>query len=775
MAGDDNSPSGLPSDDELIRFIEEQPSPPKVKEIAKAFGLKPELRAPLRTHLRGLAENGKIKTLDGRRVTGSGHLPPVAMVEIAAITDDGDGIAHPVDASEGSDAEILVVPDRRQQKSKSFATGDRMLVRLTLIGPNQYEAQIIRKMDRHRQRVFGQVFKSRDGYGLEPIERGARSAFNLIAPDEKTPFDQGDMVEAELVKSSGYGRKTAKVIRNLGSANDQGAFAALAIAEFELRHIFPDEVLQDAEKSKKPVLGGRVDLRNTPLVTIDGADAKDFDDAVFAEPDGDGGYRMMVAIADVAHYVAPESPLDREAQKRGNSVYLPNFVIPMLPEALSNGLCSLVPGEDRACLAVEMIIDKTGAKTSHRFMRGLMRSHARLTYDAVEDYRLGVDTEPPSGLDGKHLDHLLEAYELRAKIRTERGALDLDLPEKRVEFDDDGNALGILKRHQSISQKLIEEFMILANVAAAETLEESGSLCVFRAHEPPDPSKVDGLRDVVKTMGIPFPKGQVIRSHHFNELLGKAKNLDDENAKTLLNETILRCQSQADYRITNPGHFGLALRRYAHFTSPIRRYADLMVHRSLINHLKDEVIPMPSPDVAAETAQAISDTERRAASAERRTIDRYATKLAEHLSGKIIEGRVATVAGFGAFVQLADSGAEGLLPLGRLPDDYYEVDTSAGIIKGRKTGVVIRTGDTVDVMILEVSPLKASILLGWADGGKLSPGRGNSRKSGGKKLGPRGGRDRTGDRGGDKGKKPSKNTKNKSKSKPSRKSRKKIR
>ncbi|MCE2518061.1 MAG: VacB/RNase II family 3'-5' exoribonuclease [Alphaproteobacteria bacterium] len=744
-------PDGLPEDDALISYIESQPTPPKVKEIAKAFRLPMELRAPLRSRLKQLAEDGKIKSVEGRRVTGPDHLPPVAMVEITAITDDGDAIAHPVDASEGTAHEILVVPDRRRS-GKTVAVGDRALVRLTLIGPSQYEAQVIRKMDRHRQQVFGQVFKSRDGYGLEPVERGARSGMTLLPPDDNMPFRAGDMIEAEVVKGSGYGRKTAKAIRNLGPADDHGAFAALAIAEFELRHVFPDDALKVARAAGKPTLGDRHDLRSTPLVTIDGADAKDFDDAVFAEPRDDGGYRMIVAIADVAHYVAPDGPLDREAQQRGNSVYLPDFVIPMLPEELSNGLCSLVPGEDRACLAVEMIIDASGNKTGHKFFRGLMRSHARLTYDAVEDYRRGIDTEPAAGLDTHHLDHLLAAYELRANVRAERGALDLDLPEKRVQFDDNGVAVAITKKHQSISQKLIEEFMILANVAAAETLEGANALCVFRAHEPPDPSKVDGLRDVVTTMGIPFPKGQVIQSRHFNSLLHQAKSLGDEAARALLNETVLRCQSQADYRITNPGHFGLALRRYAHFTSPIRRYADLMVHRSLINHIKAETIALPAPDNAAEIAQAISDTERRAAQAERRTVDRYATKLVEQDTGKIVEGRVTTITGFGAFVQIGDTGAEGLLPLGRLPDDYYEVDTTAAVISGRKSGVKIRTGDIIDVMILEVSALKASVVLGWADGGTLSPGRKGGgrkrgdRKGGGKKPGPNGGRDRSRDK-----------------------------
>jgi len=683
-------------------------------------------------------------------------------VEITAINDDGEGIATPLERSNergddfgsdgGSDGGsevrgkpplIRISHERRKhhQPNKTFAVGDRIVAKLALVGPDEYQGQVIRKLDRHRQIIFGQVFKTRDGFGLEPVERGARQGLDLLAPDAKIPFDAGDMVEAELVKiasvkSRYHSRKTAKVIRNLGPAEGAGAFSALAIAEFDLPHVFPEAAQREANAAKPIPLGNREDLRGLPLVTIDGADARDFDDAVFAEPINVGGYRMVVAIADVAAYVTPESPLDREAQKRGNSVYLPDRVIPMLPEALSNGLCSLVPSEDRACLAVEMLISNNGEKISHRFFRGLMRSHARLTYDAVEDFRTGADTDPPAGLDPDRLHHLFAAYELRAAIRETRGALDLDLPEKRVVFDDHGHAIAISKKHQNTSQKLIEEFMILANVSAAETLEQAKALCVYRAHEPPDPAKIDGLRDVVKTMGIAFPKGQVIRSQHFNALLKKAKQLGDPAAAQLVNETVLRCQSQADYRISNPGHFGLALQRYAHFTSPIRRYADLMVHRSLINQMatEDHVV-LPAPDQAAEIAQSISETERKAAAAERRTVDRYATSLMQNRTGQIAEGKVTTITGFGAFIQIIDTGAEGLMPLGQMPDDFYDIDTTAAVIKGRKTGITVRAGDVIDVMVLDVSPLKASVTLAWAEDGIAS-----TKRSGAAKSGPRGGR-----------------------------------
>ena len=705
----------LPDDASLIAFITEQPEPPKVKEIARAFNIRADKRAELRRHLRHLAETGQLKSIDGRRMAAPERLPPVAVLDIVEINHDGEGIAAPVEDRLDHNARILVVPDRR--RGKAFGKGERVLAKLTLVGPDEYEARIIRKLDRHRPVMFGLVISARNGFMLEPVERNARSPLDLLPPEDKIPFADGDLIEAEVLRSSGYANKKARVTRNLGPADQPGAYSALAVAEYGIRHAFPEEALIEADKAKKPVLGEREDLRDLKLVTIDGADARDFDDAVCAEPLPGGGFRVVVAIADVAHYVAEDSALDREAIQRGNSVYLPDRVIPMLPEVLSNGLCSLVPGEERACLAVEMMIDANGHKTKHRFMRGLMLSHARLTYDAVEEFRLGHDTDPPAGLEASVINTMLDAYECLAASRRERGALELDLPEKRVRFDDDGKAVAIDRKRQTISQKLIEEFMILANVSAAETLEGNNRLCVFRAHEPPAPEKVDALHQLARSMELSFPKGQVIRPRHFNALLQTAQKKDDPAGFALLNETVLRSQSQADYRITNPGHFGLALLQYAHFTSPIRRYADLMVHRQIIALLENRD---PDTDTvkAAETATSISETERQAAAAERRTIDRFAASLMQHRIGQMVEGKINTITSFGAFVEIDHSGVEGLLPLGRLPQDYYEADAVEGIIKGRQSGLTLRTGDSITIMIEDVSPLKAMVGLTYVDDGK---------------------------------------------------------
>jgi ribonuclease R len=387
--------------------------------------------------------------------------------------------------------------------------------------------------------------------------------------------------------------------------------------------VFPDACEAQANAAKPVTLGKRTDLRDLPLVTIDGSDARDFDDAVFAEADGDaknpGGYRILVAIADVAHYVRPGDALDTEARKRGNSVYFPDRVVPMLPEALSNGLCSLRPDEDRACLAVEMVIDARGQKVKHRFMRGLMRSSARLTYEQVQAAADGGEAGiVPEGI----IEPLYGAYRLLLAARNERGALDLDLPERKVVLGDDGKVASIEPRERLDSHRLIEEFMVLANVAAAETLEAKRRPCMYRIHESPDPEKVEALKEYLQGLDLPFGTSGVIRPKTFNELLAKVRGGIHE---TIVNELVLRSQSQAVYSPDNIGHFGLGLRRYAHFTSPIRRYSDLLVHRALIDAHgfgKDGLgeIEMESFN---ETAEHISMTERRAAAAERSAISRY--------------------------------------------------------------------------------------------------------------------------------------------------------
>ena len=719
MIDPDNPPRPLPDDDEIIAYLKDLDDLPTVKEIARAFGLIAHQRAPLRKRLKALANQGKLNHLmsdlpstdmntdtDRDNDLSDQDLPSVLPLKIVSVTSNGDYMTKPVSENLGQRGQTIKIPHDRR-KGRAYATGDEVLAKITPKGQGRYIAKVIRALTASKTSAFGEVVKTERGFILENADRNARQPIDLNIQAGLT-VEAGDMVEVEMHQGRGYLKKTAKVIRKLGKSGGYASFSPLAIAEFELPHHFNDDVLAEAENADLPNLDGREDVTNIPLVTIDGADAKDFDDAVYAEPH-DGGWRILVAIADVSYYVPEGSALDREARVRGNSVYLPDMVIPMLPEALSNGLCSLKPDEIRGCLVADMTIDANGQKTGHRIYRGLMRSQARLTYDEVETFIISPDATPPAGLEPERIQHLFSAWKCLNHARQERGALELNLAEKKVQFDNNGKPIAISKRFQNTSQKIIEEMMILANVAAAETLEEKGRLCVYRAHEAPDPTRIDGLHDLCRAMGLSFVKGQVIRPHDFNHLLNRAQSQLGEGDNQMLNETVLRCQSQADYRISNPGHYGLGLKRYAHFTSPIRRYSDLMVHRSL---LKESQMSL---DEAADTCQHISDTERRAARAERRSVDRFSASLMTEQSGSIQTGRVTSITGFGAFIDIIDYNAEGLLPLGQMPPDYYHVDTTRGLIRGDKNGIALRTGDQIDVMILSVIPVKGSVLLSWAD------------------------------------------------------------
>ena len=430
-------------------------------------------------------------------------------------------------------------------------------------------------------------------------------------------------------------------------------------------------------------------------MTIDGADARDFDDAVWAAPRADGGHDLMVAIADVSAYVSPGSALDHEAEKRGNSVYFPDRVVPMLPEALSNGWCSLKPDEDRATLAIAMTIDVQGRKTSHRLVRGLMRSHARLTYEQAQD--MAEDRLAP----------LFAAYRALKQARDARGTLDLDLPERKAVLDADGRVAGIVPRERLDSHRLIEEFMVLANVAAAEQLEAKGAPCVYRVHDKPSQEKVEGLSAYLAALEIPLARPKDLMPRHFAQILERVRGTELEQS---VNEMVLRSQAQAAYDTDNIGHFGLALTRYAHFTSPIRRYADLLVHRALIAAYGLGDDGEKAPPRLPEVAKHITMTERRAQQAERDAMDRYmAAFMADHV-GEVFESRISGVTRFGIFVTLINSGASGLVPMRSLPDDFWMHDEARHTLTGRHSGTVFALGQPVDAVLTEANPLTGGLV-----------------------------------------------------------------
>ena len=609
----------LPTRDAVRQFIRAAKGRIGKREVAREFGIGPELRAPLRALLQELAKEGVIAPAGHRRFMPPGRLPDQMIVRVTGTDPDGDAVARPVDwTGDGPPPMVLMAPERRG--SPALAPGERVLARLSPIGPGKYEGRTLKRLSDEPGRILG-VFR---GGRLVPTDRRSKAEW-LIPPGETGDAEPGEIVLATPLPHAGFGLKPARIIERLGRMGDARAVSLICIHGHDIPTEFPPDALDAAARARGVPLGKREDLRATPLITIDGEDARDFDDAVFAELDGDG-FRLIVAIADVAHYVRPGAPLDRAAWTRGNSVYFPDRVVPMLPEALSNGWCSLRPNEDRGCLFVEMRVDAAGRKTGHRFGRGLMRSAARLTYTQVQNAH---DAGDGLGLPGL-IPPLFAAFRALLAARQARGTLDLDLPERKVVLEE-GRVVSVAPRPRLDSHKLIEEFMVLANVAAAEELEARHQPCMYRVHAPPSDEKLEALRVFLHSLGLNLAPGNDLHPRDLDRVLQKVAGTEQA---PLVNEVILRSQSQAAYSPDNIGHFGLSLPRYAHFTSPIRRYADLLVHRALITGLKLGLGGL-APDEPArfpDTAEHISTTERRAALAEREAIDRY---LAAYMADKV--------------------------------------------------------------------------------------------------------------------------------------------
>jgi len=635
-------------------------------------------------------------------------LPEIGIVEITGVDIDGEMQGRPVGLT-GTLPEIVVVAERG---APALGVGERAVARFSRSGANLYEARILRAVGGAPDRVIGIYRVSAEGGRIEPTDRKLRTEFRVAAGDAKGAAP-GEIVLAEVVGQPRMGLPAARIVERIGDSANPRAFSVIAIHSHGIPVPFPKAALDIAARAKPVALGDRTDLRDVPLVTIDGADARDFDDAVWAAPDPEraGSWHALVAIADVAHYVRAGDALDMAARERGNSVYFPDRVVPMLPEALSNELCSLKPSVDRACIVVELRIDADGRLTQHRFRRGLMRSAARLTYEEVQDAIDGRPNEKTATLLDGALKPLYGVYRALERARVARGTLDLDIAERRILLDPSGRIARIEPRERLESHKLIEELMIAANVAAAETLERLKQPCMYRVHDSPDPEKLAALSrflDGIGIHGLTLAKGQVIRPHHFNAILRRAKGTPYER---LVNALVLRSQAQAEYSPENLGHFGLSLRRYAHFTSPIRRYSDLLVHRALISGQRfgNDGLPHPHEDFKA-VGTHISMTERRAAAAERSAADRYtAAYLAERI-GAEFGGRINGVTRAGLFVTLDETGADGLIPIRTLPSDYYVHDEASHSLKGRRSGRTYVLGDPMRVRLAEADTVTGSLL-----------------------------------------------------------------
>ncbi len=728
--------NGFPGRDAIVAFIRANPGKIGTREIAREFGLKNADRVELKRILRELADDGTVAKR-GRKIHEPDTLPPTVVADITGRDTDGELLATPTewDTEESGPApKIRIHVPRRPQPGTAAGVGDRALMRIEKLdegGGALYRGRVIKVLDHARTRLLG-IFRKAPGGGgrLVPVDKKQAGRELNIAPSDTGGAEDGDLVSVDLVRTRGYGLASGKVKERLGSLSTEKAVSLIAIHAHEIPQVFSPSAVREAEEAQPATLKGREDWRDVPLVTIDPPDAKDHDDAVHAVPDSDpnnrGGYIVHVAIADVAFYVRPGSALDRDALTRGNSVYFPDRVVPMLPERISNDLCSLVPGEARGALAVRMVIGPDGRKRSHSFHRVLMRSAAKLHYAQAQAAIDGRPDDTTGPLLEPILKPLYAAYALVKLARDERDPLDLDLPERKILLKGDGTVDRVIVPERLDAHRLIEEFMILANVAAAEMLEKKALPLIYRVHDEPSQEKVHNLQEFLKTLDLPFTKAGALRPSLFNRVLGQVRGEDYE---PLVNEVVLRSQAQAEYSAENYGHFGLNLRRYAHFTSPIRRYADLIVHRALIRALGLGEGALPETETLetlSEVAAQISVTERRAMKAERETADRLIAHFLADRIGATFQGRISGVTRAGLFVKLSDTGADGLIPIRTLGTEYFNYDETRHALVGSRSGAMHRLGDVVDVRLVEAAPVAGALRFELLSEGQVIP-RGRKR------------------------------------------------
>ena len=726
---------GLPDRNVIVAFIRAQTGKVGTREIAREFGLKNADRAELRRILRELEDEGVISRRR-RKIGTPQSLPPTLLADITGRDSDGELIASPAEWDEvenGEPPKVRIDGSRRPQASTTAGVGDRALIRVARSDEDEgpaYTGRIIKIIehakDRTKSRILG-VFRSLPGGGgrLVPVDKKFTDRELNVAETDTLGAQDGDLVSVDFIRSRGFGLASGRVKERLGSVNSEKAISLIAIYAHDIPLQFSPAAVRDAEAAAPATLKGREDWRDLPLVTIDPPDAKDHDDAVHAEADTDpnnkGGFIIHVAIADVAYYVRAGTGLDRDALDRGNSVYFPDRVVPMLPERISNNLCSLVPGEPRGALAVRMVIGPDGRKRSHSFHRVLMRSAAKLHYAQVQ---AAIDGQPDD-ITGPLIEAILKplyaAYQCVKRARDERDPLDLELPERKILLKADGTVDRVVVPERLDAHRLIEEFMILANVAAAEMLEKKSLPLIYRVHDEPTFEKVHALQEFLQTLDVRFAKSGPLRPTLFNRVLTQ---LEGHDYYPLVSEVVLRTQMQAEYSAENYGHFGLNLRRYAHFTSPIRRYADLVVHRALIRALGLGEGALPdgeTPEALSEVAAHISLTERRAMKAERETTDRL---IAHHLADRIgatFQGRISGVTRAGLFVKLDDTGADGLVPVRTIGTEYFTYDESRHALIGSQSGAMHQLGDVVDVRLVEAAPIAGALRFELLSAGQTAP------------------------------------------------------
>ena len=701
---------GLPDKQTLLAHIEAAGETDRA-DLARTFGLKGAERRALREMLRELEQEGVLGKRGRKGLAAAGALPEVGVVDV--VERDADGELY-VRLTRAEDTPLVrLSPDRSEAAAGAPGLGDRLLVRFSRLESGEAEARLVKRLGQSAHRILGVVRKARREVRIEPVDRRAKESLVLDAAAAADLRD-GDLVLAQVGQAERrYGPKQGKVLEVVGREDQPRAASLIALHTHGLPTGFPEAAEAEAMAAEPPGLSGREDLRDLPLITIDPADARDHDDAVFAAPDTDeanaGGWVVWVAIADVAAYVRPGSALDRTAREKGNSVYFPDRVEPMLPERLSNGLCSLKEGEARACLAVRMVFGADGRKRSHRFVRGLMRSAAKLSYEQAQAAFDGKPDDVAGPLMSGVLQPLWQAYGALKAARDRRAPLEIHSAERRIILNAEGEVISITPRVGLEAHKLIEEMMIQANVCAAETLEAKRSPLIYRVHEEPSLEKTTALSEFLATIGVAWSKGEALRTERFNRLL----SLTSEGPHAeIVNEVVLRTQMQAHYATENLGHFGLNLARYAHFTSPIRRYADLVVHRALIRALGLGEDGLSDRDIAQmkSTAEQITHAERRAMAAERDATDRYVAGFLSDRVGADFMGRITGVTRFGLFIRLVETGADGLVPISELGGEFFVHDERMHALVGERSGERWPLGMQVEVRLREATPLTGGLI-----------------------------------------------------------------
>ncbi|MDO6414699.1 VacB/RNase II family 3'-5' exoribonuclease [Sphingomonas sp. BIUV-7] len=720
---------GLPSRQQILDFIASSDTPAGKREIARAFGLHGQEKITLKALLKDMADEGLIDSAPGRAFHKMGGVPKVTVLRVIDISDGGQAYAVPESWHADQPPPRLRIVEKGR-KGAALAIGDRLLARTEEAGTN-WVAHPMKKLARGEELILGVLHQEGDRLWLKPVDKRERRELQVS--------DAGDARAGDLVLAEKAGRPPrvmARVTERLGQPFEPRSFSLIAIHKFDIPDRFSEETIAEAERMARQPLGeGREDLRHLPIAAIDPADARDHDDAVWAAPDEDpanaGGFVAVVAIADVSFYVRPGSDLDREARRRGNSVYFPDRVVPMLPETLSADICSLKQGADRAALACHLTIAADGTLKAWRFTRAVVRIAANIAYEdaqAAIDGRDEVVLRPvPAELLEASLKPLWAAWALLAKARDAREPLDLDLPERRVVLDEKGRILSVAPRERLDAHRLIEDYMIAANVAAAKALEAKKAQVMYRVHEAPSREKLVALKDYLDTFGVSFALGQVISPATFNRIIEK---IGDVDFRPQVMEQILRSQTQAYYAPANQGHFGLSLASYAHFTSPIRRYSDLLVHRSLVGAYKLEpaveqtrLAPADAADLSV-VGQAISAAERRAMEAERETVDRYVAAFMATKVGELVDTRITGVKNFGFFATVEGLGGDGLVPVSTLGAERFRYDEAAQALEGEESGDRYVRGMKLALRLVEADPIGGSLRFELAEGANHLPMRG---------------------------------------------------